>query len=337
MPGVESQDDYIDDDVLRLIFLSCHPTLTPESRAALTLRLVGGLTTAEIARGFLVTESTMGQRISRAKKTLSDAHAEFELPEGPERTKRLDDVMAVIYLIFNEGHTATAGEEWMRPDLANEAIRLARMLAGLAPDEPEVLGLQALVEIQGSRMAARLDADRIPVLLEAQDRNIWDQLLIRRGLAALEKAEQTAARGTPIGKYFLQASIAAQHARATRAEDTDWRRIAQLYDILSSAAPGPIVEVNRAVAHGRAYGSGAGLDVLEQVDADALGDSPLVPSVLGDLLERAGLHAQASEAFTEAAARTANAGERTVLQRRADQNRAQVTDPNEPPALQDLE
>jgi RNA polymerase sigma factor (sigma-70 family) len=331
MPDVESQVDYIEDDALRLIFLSCHPALTPESRAALTLRLVGGLTTAEIARGFLVTESTMGQRISRAKRTLAEAHAEFELPEGPERTKRLDDVMAVIYLIFNEGYTATAGEEWMRPDLANEAIRLARMLAALAPDEPEVLGLQALLEIQGSRMAARLDEDGAPVLLEAQDRSLWDQLLIRRGLAALEKAEQLAAHGTQVGRYFLQASIAAQHARAVRAEDTDWRRIAGLYDVLSRAAPGPVVEVNRAVAHGRAYGPGAGLAVLEEVDADALGDSPLVPSVRGDLLERAGLHAQAREAFTEAASRTANAAERTVLQRRANQNRSRGSDPDEPP------
>jgi RNA polymerase sigma factor (sigma-70 family) len=331
MPDVESQVDYIEDDVLRLIFLSCHPTLTPESRAALTLRLVGGLTTAEIARGFLATESAMGQRISRAKKTLSEAHAEFELPAGPEWTKRLDDVMAVIYLVFNEGYTATAGEDWMRPDLANEAIRLARMLAALAPDEPEVLGLQALVEIQGSRMPARLDEDGAPVLLEAQDRNLWDQLLIRRGLAALERAEQLAARGTPVGRYFLQASIAAQHARAVRAEDTDWRRIAELYDILARAAPGPVVEVNRAVAHGRAYGPGAGLAVLEEVDGDLLGDSPLVPSVLGDLLERAGLHAQACEAFTEAASRTANAGERIVLQRRAEQNRPRGSDSDEPP------
>lgn len=331
MPDVESQVDYIEDDVLRLIFLSCHPTLTPESRAALTLRLVGGLTTAEIARGFLVSESTMGQRLSRAKKTLSEAHAEFELPEGPERTERLDDVMAVIYLIFNEGYAATAGEEWMRPDLANEAIRLARMLAALAPNEPEVFGLQALLEIQGSRISARLDEDGAPVLLEAQDRNLWDQLLIRRGMAALAKAEQLAARGTPVGRYFLQASIAAQHARAVRAEDTDWRRIAGLYDVLARAAPGPVVEVNRAVAHGRAYGPGAGLAVLEEVNADSLGDSPLLPSVRGDLLERAGLHAPACEAFTEAASRTANAGERTVLQRRANQNRSRGSDPNEPP------
>jgi RNA polymerase sigma factor (sigma-70 family) len=321
MPDVESQVDYIEDDVLRLIFLSCHPMLTPESRAALTLRLVGGLTTAEIARGFLATESAMGQRISRAKKSLSEAHAEFELPEGSERTNRLDDVMGVIYLIFNEGYTATVGEDWMRPDLANEAIRLARMLAALAPDEPEVLGLQALLKIQGSRIPARLDEEGGPVLLEEQDRSLWDQLLIRRGMAALEKAEQLAARGIPVGRYFLQASIAAQHARAVRAEDTDWRLIAGLYDVLAEAAPGPVVEVNRAVAHGRAYGPVAGLAVLDEVDEDALGDSPLVPSVHGDLLEQAGLHAQARDAFTEAASRTTNAAERTLLQRRADQNR----------------
>jgi predicted RNA polymerase sigma factor len=331
MPDLDGQVDYIEDDVLRLIFLSCHPSLTAESRAALTLRLVGGLTTAEIARGFLATESSMGQRISRAKKTLSAGHAEFELPTGPERTRRLDDVMAVIYLIFNEGYTATAGEDWMRPDLASEAMRLARMLAAVAPDEPEVLGLQALLEIQGSRMAARLDEHGAPVLLEAQDRTRWDQLLIRRGMAALQQAELLAARGRPVGKYFLQASIAAQHARAKRAEDTSWRRIAALYDVLADSAPGPVVEVNRAVAHGRAYGPGAGLAVLEEVDADSLGDSPLLPSVRGDLLERAGLHASAGEAFTEAASRTANAGERTVLQRRADQNRWRGSDPNEPP------
>jgi RNA polymerase sigma factor (sigma-70 family) len=337
MPDVGSQVDHIEDDVLRLIFLSCHPTLTPESRAALTLRLVGGLTTAEIARGFLTSESTMGQRISRAKRTLSEAHAEFELPEGPERSKRLDDVMAVIYLIFNEGYTATIGEEWMRPDLANEAIRLARMLSPLAPDEPEVLGLQALLEIQASRMPARLDKDRAPVLLEAQDRNLWDQLLIRRGMVALEKAERLASRGAPVGRYFLQASIAAQHARAARAEDTDWPRIAELYDVLARAAPGPVIEVNRAVAHGRAYGPGAGLAVLEEMNADALRDSPLFPSVHGDLLERAGLHEQARRAFTEAASRTANAGERAVLQRRADQNRSRGSDPDEIPSRREFD
>jgi RNA polymerase sigma factor (sigma-70 family) len=322
MPDLDSMVDHIEDDVLRLIFLSCHPSLSAESRAALTLRLVGGLTTAEIARGFLATESTMGQRISRAKRTLAEAHAEFELPTGPERTNRLDDVMAVIYLIFNEGYTATAGEDWMRPDLANEAMRLARMLTALVPDEPEVLGLQSLLEIQGSRMAARLDDHGAPVLLEAQDRTRWDELLIRRGLAALQRAELLAAAGKPVGTYFLQASIAAEHARSDRAEDTNWRRIAALYDVLADAAPGPVVEVNRAVAHGRAFGPDAGLAVLDEVGPGALGDSPLVPSVRGDLLERAGLHGQASEAFARAAARTRNEGERAVLRRRAEENRA---------------
>jgi predicted RNA polymerase sigma factor len=262
----------------------------------------------------------MGQRISRAKKTLADAHADFELPTGPERTARLDDVMAVIYLIFNEGYTATAGDEWMRPDLAGEAMRLARMLAALAPDEPEVLGLQALLELQGSRMAARLDEDGAPVLLEAQDRSSWDPLLIRRGLGALQQAERLAAGGKPVGKYFLQASIAAEHARARRAEDTDWRRIAALYDVLARSAPGPIVEVNRAVAQGRAFGADAGLAVLDALDAGALGDSPLLPSVRGDLLELAGMHAEAGEAFAQAAALTKNESERALLRRRAEQN-----------------
>jgi RNA polymerase sigma factor (sigma-70 family) len=321
MPDLDGQVDHIEDDVLRLIFLSCHPALTAESRAALTLRLVGGLTTGEIARGFLVTEASMGQRISRAKKTLSAAHAEFELPTGAERARRVDDVMAVVYLIFNEGYTATTGPDWMRPDLASEAIRLARMLVSFAPDDVEVLGLQALLEIQGSRTPARLDDQGLPVLLEAQDRTRWDQVGIRRGLAALQRAEALAAGGTPVGKYFLQASIAAQHARAARADDTNWRRIAALYDVLADAAPGPVVEVNRAVAHGRAFGPDAGLAVLEHLDARSLGDSPLLPSVRADLLERAGLHAQAAEAFGEAASRTSNEGERAVLHRRAEENR----------------
>jgi RNA polymerase sigma factor (sigma-70 family) len=322
MPDLDSQVDHIEDDVLRLMFLCCHPSLTPDSRAALTLRLVGGLTTAEIARGFLSSESTVGQRISRAKKTLAEAKAEFELPSGEERVRRLDDVMAVIYLVFNEGYSATAGEDWMRPELANEGMRLARLLADLSPDEPEALGLQALLEIQGSRMAARLDADGVPVLLEAQDRLRWDQLLVKRGLAALGRAESLAARGRPVGRYFLQASIAAQHARALRAEDTDWRRIAHLYDVLAQAAPGPVVEVNRAVAHGRAFGSSAGLAVLDEVDAKALGESPLIASVRGDLLERAGSYADAAESFIEAVKLTRNEGERAVLRRRAEENRA---------------
>jgi predicted RNA polymerase sigma factor len=327
MPDLDAQVDYIEDDVLRLIFLSCHPSLTAESRAALTLRLVAGLTTAEIARGFLATEAAMGQRISRAKRTLSAAHAELDVPTGSERTRRLDDVMAVIYLIFNEGYTATAGSDWMRADLANEAVRLARMLAALAPEEPEVLGLQALLELQSSRMAARLDEEGVPVLLEAQDRTRWDQPAIRRGLAALQGAEVLAARGKPVGKYFLQAAIAAQHARAPRAEDTDWRRIAALYDVLAGAAPGPVVEVNRAVAHGRAFGADAGLGVLERLGPRALEDSPLLPSVRGDLLERAGRHAEASDAFSEAAARTRNESERGLLRRRSDLNRTRAPEP----------
>ena len=326
VPDLDAQVDYIEDDVLRLIFLSCHPSLTPESRAALTLRLVGGLTTSEIARGFLAAESAMGQRISRAKKTLSEVCADFDLPTGPDRNKRLDDVMAVIYLIFNEGYSAAAGEHWMRPELANEGMRLARMLAALAPNEPEVLGLQALLEIQGSRIGARLDEHGTPVLLEAQDRTRWNQMLIRRGLAALQQAQGLAARGKPVGKYFIQASIAAQHARAGRAVDTDWRQIAMLYDVLAQTAPGPIVEVNRAVAHGRAFDPGAGLAVLEELDADQLGDSPLVPSVRGDLPERAGLHADAADDFTEAAARTRNEAHRPLLTRQATQNLTRARD-----------
>ncbi|MFL6173547.1 MAG: RNA polymerase sigma factor [Marmoricola sp.] len=325
VPDLDSQVDYIEDDVLRLIFLCCHPSLTPESRAALTLRMVGGLTTTEIARGFLAAETAMGQRISRAKKTLTEVRAEFELPTGAEREKRLDDVMAVIYLIFNEGYSATAGDDWMRPELANEAMRLARMLSHLAPEEPEAHGLQALLEIQGSRIPARTDANGEPVLLDDQDRTRWDQLLIKRGLAALQQAELLAARGKPVGRYYLQAAIASQHARAERAEDTDWRQIAILYDVLAQAAPGPVVEVNRAVAHGRAFDAGAGLAVLEALEPDALGDSPLIPSVHGDLLARAGLHADAVAAFTEAASRTRNEGERTLLEKRAAQSRAAMS------------
>ena len=322
VPDLDAQVDHIEDDVLRLVFLTCHPSLTPESRAALTLRLVGGLTTAEVARGFMAAESAVGQRISRAKKALSDARAELELPRGRERTERLDDVMAVVYLIFNEGYTATAGTDWMRPDLAAEAVRLARMLAALAPDEPEVHGLLALLEIQASRTAARVDDSGVPVLLEAQDRTRWDRSQVRRGLAALQRAEQLARSGKPVGRYFLQASIAAQHALAERAEDTDWRRIAALYDVLADAAPGPVVEVNRAVAHGRAFGPDAGLAVLEALDERALGGSPLLPSVRGDLLERAGRHEQAGVAFGEAAARTRNESERALLRRRAESNLA---------------
>ncbi|MGO4255719.1 RNA polymerase sigma factor [Marmoricola sp. RAF53] len=317
---LDAQVDHIEDDVLRLIFLSCHPSLTPESRAALTLRLVGGLSTAEIARGFLATESTMGQRISRAKRTLAEARAEFELPTGEDRVRRLDDVMAVIYLIFNEGYSATAGDDWMRPELTTEAIRLARMLAGLMPEEPEAHGLQALLELQASRTDARTDAAGRPVLLEDQDRALWDQLLIRRGLAALERAELLAVRGKPVGRYYLQAAIASRHARARTAAETDWRAIATLYDVLAQAAPGPVVEVNRAVAHGRAFDPGAGLAVLEDLPPDALAGSHLLPSVRGDLLSRAGLHARAAVSFREAAGLTQNVSERDLLLQRAEES-----------------
>ncbi|HET9500585.1 MAG TPA: RNA polymerase sigma factor [Marmoricola sp.] len=320
MPDLTSQVDFIDDDVLRLMLLTCHPQLTPESRAALTLRLVGGLSTVEIARGFLAAESAMGQRISRAKRTLSDASAEFEVPVGEERIDRLDDVMAVVYLIFNEGYTATAGDNWMRPELTNEAIRLARMLAALMPEEPEVHGLQALLELQASRSGARLDADGRPVLLDDQDRSRWDELLIRRGLAALERAEVLARRGKAVGRYYLQAAIASRHARAATADDTDWRAIAALYDVLAEAAPGPIVQVNRAVAHGRASGPDAGLAVLDGIPDGALAGSHLLPSVRGDLLVRAGRHAEAAASFREAASLTRNESEQALLLRRAEES-----------------
>jgi RNA polymerase sigma factor (sigma-70 family) len=318
MPDLDAQVDHIEDDVLRLVFLCCHPALTPDSRAALTLRLVAGLTTAEIARGFLVAEPSMGQRISRAKRTLTDVGAEFELPTGEDRARRLDDVMAVIYLVFNEGYSATAGEDWMRPELCQEAIRLSRLLAALMPDEPEVHGLQALLEIQASRTDARTDADGRPVLLEEQDRSRWDQLLIRRGLVALERAELLAARGKPVGRYYLQAAIASRHARAATPEDTDWKSISSLYDVLAEVAPGPVVEVNRAVAHGRAFEPGAGLAVLDAMPADALAGSHLVPSVRGDLLARLGRHAEAAAAFRDAAALTRNTTERDLLTARAE-------------------
>ncbi len=320
MPDLESQVDHIEDDVLRLMFLCCHPALTPDSRAALTLRMVGGLATSEIARGFLVAEASMGQRISRAKRTLAEAKAEFELPTGDDRSRRLDDVMAVVYLIFNEGYSATAGDDWMRPELCQEAIRLSRLLAGMVPDEPEVHGLQALLEIQASRTDARTDAEGRAVLLEDQDRSRWDELLVRRGLAALERAELLAARGKPVGRYYLQAAIASRHARAQTAEETDWKTIATLYDVLAEVAPGPVVEVNRAVAHGRAFAPGAGLAVLEDMPADALAGSHLVPSVRGDLLARAGRHREAIEAFREAAGLTDNQSERELLTRRAEES-----------------
>jgi RNA polymerase sigma factor (sigma-70 family) len=318
MPDLDALVDHIDDDVLRLVFLTCHPALSPESRAALTLRLVGGLTVPEIARAFLTKDTTVGQRISRAKKTL--AGESFDLPVGREREERLEDVMGVLYLIFNEGYTATSGDDWMRPDLCNEAIRLTRMLAGLAPLEPEVHGLLALMELQASRTHARTDDDGHPVLLDDQDRSTWDELLIRRGLASLDRAM---ALGRPIGGYVVQAQIAACHARARSAEDTDWHAIARWYDVLAAAGDNPVVEVNRAVAHGRAFGPEAGLAVLERVAGhQSLTGSHLLPSVRGDLLARAGRHDEAAEVFTEAAHRTANLSERTLLLARADRERS---------------
>ena len=322
MPDFDAAVDHIEDDVLRLAFLSCHPTLPPDSRAALTLRLVGGLSTQEIARAYLVKDATMGQRISRAKRLLAESRASFELPTGAERRARLGDVMAVVYLIFNEGYAASSGPDWTRPELCLEAMRLARILSWLVPDDPEVHGLQALLEIQGSRLAARRDAGGRPVLLEAQDRRRWDQLLIRRGLAALAEAQRLGRSGRPVGTYVLQASIAACHARARRPEDTDWAEIARLYDVLAAAAPGPVVEVNRAVAHGRAHGADAGLAVLAAVDDDpALAGSHLLLAVRGDLLERAGRRTEAAAAFREAASLTHNDDERALLLRRAEENR----------------
>jgi RNA polymerase sigma factor (sigma-70 family) len=316
MDELVDQVDHVEDDVLRLMFLTCHPALTPESRAALTLRLVGGLTTEEIARGFLVKDTAVGQRISRAKRTLAESGATLEIPTGAERTERLDDVMAVIYLVFNEGYAATAGTSWMRTDLCLEALRLARMLAALAPGDAEVHGLQALLELQASRLHARTTPTGEAVLLEEQDRARWDHLLIRRGLAALARAEGT---GQPVGAYTVQAAIAACHARARRAEDTDWVRIAALYDLLSAAGDNPVVEVNRAVAHGRAFGPAAGLAVL-----DAVADDPGTAyghqwhAVRGDLLSRAGRGTEASAEFRTAASLTRNDAERSLLLRRAE-------------------
>ncbi|MEU0313328.1 sigma-70 family RNA polymerase sigma factor [Nocardioides sp. NPDC006273] len=317
MPDLAAAVDYIEDDVLRLMFVSCHPSLAPDSRTVLTLRLVGGLTTAEIARAYFAKESAVGQRISRAKRTLAEAGASFELPVGEERAARLRDVMQTIYLVFNEGYAATSGPSWTRPELCLEGMRLARMLAALAPGDPEAQALQGLLEIQGSRLAARADADGSPVLLEDQDRARWDQLLLRRGLAAVDRAKALAASGTPGGSYLVQAMIAACHGRARTAEQTDWAEIARLYDVLAAAAPGAVIEVNRAVAHGRAFGPDAGLAILAALPDGALPGSHLPAGVRGDLLHRAGRHLEAAAAFEEAAAATANVEERELLEKRA--------------------
>jgi predicted RNA polymerase sigma factor len=301
--------------LLSLIFTACHPILGPEARSALTLRLVGGLTTAEIARAYLVPEPTIQQRIVRAKKTLADAGVPFEVPRGPERQARIGSVLEVLYLIFNEGYSATAGDDWMRTELCDEALRVGRILARLAPDEPEVHGLVALMEIQASRAAARTRADGTPVLLLDQDRSRWNQILIRRGLAALEAAEQL---GGSDGPYALQAAIAACHARARKAAETDWQRIAALYDELAVVAPSPVIELNRAVAHSMAFGPEAGLSLLEPLaEAKVMQGYHLLPSVRGDFLRRLGRHDEARAEFRRAADMTQNAREKELLLKRA--------------------
>lgn len=308
-------DDDIGDDLLRLIFTACHPVLSSEARVALTLRLLGGLNTEEIARAFLIQETTVAQRIVRAKRSLAEARVAFEVPRGEERVARLASVIEVIYLIFNEGYAATAGDDWMRPQLCAEALRLGRILAGLAPAEAEVHGLVALMEIQASRLGARTGASGEPILLLDQYRARWDQLLIRRGLAALEQAE--ALGGAP-GPYALQAAIAACHARAARAEDTDWARIAALYAALAALTPSPVIELNRAVALGMAYGPEAGLALVDRLaDETLLKTYHLLPSVRGDLLEKLGRFEEARAEFERAAGLARNARERKLLHDRA--------------------
>ncbi len=311
-------DDTIGDDLLRLIFIACHPVLSTAARAALTLRLLGGLTTDEIARAFLVPESTIAQRIVRAKRTLTEARVPFEVPRPQALAARLGSVLEVIYLIFNEGYSATAGDDWTRPALCNEAMRLGRVLAGLAPDEPEVHGLVALMEIQASRMRARVGPQGQPILLLEQDRTRWDHLLIRRGLAALDRAEALCAPTGGLRPYALQAAIAACHARARTPEATDWTRIAALYDALAQIAPSPVVELNRAVALGMAFGPAAGLDVVDVLkSSQELRNYHLLPSVRGDLLRKLGRHDEARTEFMHASTLTRNARERELLLERA--------------------
>ncbi len=309
-PGATLDED-ISDDLLRLMFVACHPVLSTEARVALTLRLLGGLTSTEIARAFLVPEPTVQQRIVRAKRTLSEAHVPFEVPRAEERTERLGSVLEVIYLIFNEGYAATAGEDWMRPGLCEEALRLGRILAELAPGEPEVHGLVALMELQASRTGARVSSSGEPILLTAQDRTRWDPLLIRRGLAALDRAESL---GGALGIYALQAAIAACHARAVSVEQTDWVRIVALYDALAELAPSPIVRLNRAVAVSMAYGPAPALELVDALTSEArLGSYHLLPSVRGDLLEKLGRYEEARAEFARAASLARNAREKNLL------------------------
>ena len=308
-------DDDIGDDLLSLIFTACHPVLSGEARVALTLRLIGGLTTEEIARAFVAQESAIGQRIVRAKRTLAEAGVSFEVPRGAERAERLASVLEVIYLIFNEGYAATAGDDWMRPQLCEEALRLGRILAGLAPEEPEVHGLVALMEIQASRFGARTGPDGTPILLLDQNRGRWDRLYIRRGLAGLDRAGRL---GGAAGPYALQAAIAACHARAATAEETDWAKIAALYAALVTVTPSPIVELNRAVAVSFALGPAAGLAIVDGlVEEPALKGYHLLPSVRGDLLQKLGRHEEARDEFERAAALARNAREKKLLLERA--------------------
>jgi RNA polymerase sigma factor (sigma-70 family) len=308
-------DDHIGDDLLRLVFVSCHPVLTTEARVALTLRLLGGLTTDEIARAFLVPEPTIAQRIVRAKRMLADAHVPFEVPRGAELAARLGSVLEVVYLVFNEGYSATSGGDWMRPALCEDALRLGRIVAELASQEPEVHGLVALMEIQASRSKARVNSSGEPILLLEQNRAHWDQLLIRRGFAALARAEKLG--GAP-GPYALQAAIAACHARAVTAEATDWPRIVALYETLAQITPSPIVELNRAVAVAMAEGPAAGLELVDRLTADAaLRTYHLLPSVRGDLLKKLGRFTEAQAEFARAAGLTRNARERDLLLARA--------------------
>jgi RNA polymerase sigma factor (sigma-70 family) len=312
---VASMDNTIGDDLLRLVFIACHPVLSTEARVALTLRLLGGLTTGEIARAYLVTEPAIAQRLVRAKRTLSDAHVPFEVPRGAEFTARLSSVLQVIYLIFNEGYSATAGDDWMRPALCEEALRLGRLLTGLVPNEPEAHGLVALMEIQASRLRARVSALGEPILLLDQDRAQWDQLLIRRGFAALERVEELGGMRAP---YAIQAEIAACHARAATADDTDWARIVALYGELAQIAPSPVVELNRAVAVGMASGPAAGLELVDQLlEQPALGNYHLLPSIRGDLLKKLGRIEEARVEFERAASLTRNARERNLQLARA--------------------
>jgi RNA polymerase sigma factor (sigma-70 family) len=312
---IDALDDDIGDDMLRLIFTACHPVLSIEAQVALTLRLLGGLTTDEIARAFLVPEATVAQRIVRAKRSLADAAVAYEVPRGDELKERLASVLRVVYLVFNEGYAATTGGDWMRPTLCAEAQRLGRVLAGLMPNEAEVHGLVALMEIHASRTSARTRPDGEPVLLLEQDRGRWDRLLIGLGLKALERAERL---GGAKGPYALQAAIAACHARAARAEDTDWARIAALYAALVDVVPSPVVELNRAVAVSMAEGPDVALDIVESlVDEPSMKDYHLLPSVQGDLLFRLGRYAAAREAFLRAAAMTRNDRERALLEARA--------------------